>query len=183
VYLTPAGRLFDQNRAQRLSQKDTLILICGRYEGIDQRIIDLYVDEEISVGDYVLSSGEVAALTVVDATYRLIEGVITDESLVEESFNAGQENPAGCFLLEYPQWTRPEVYAGLATPSILLGGHHAKIHEWRLEKSIEKTLRMRPELIDQGKVAGVFNAETLRVIDKVRENLYSEENRTIKLEE
>lgn len=116
------------------------MLLCGRYEGIDQRVIDAFVTDELSVGDYVLSGGEVAAMAVVDSTARLVPGVITSESLEEESFSGG--------LLEYPHYTRPEVFRDMRVPDVLLSGHHEMIRRWRLEKSIEKTLKHRPELLD-----------------------------------
>jgi tRNA (guanine37-N1)-methyltransferase len=159
IYLTPSGRPFDQGVARELAGERELILLCGRYEGIDQRIIDLYIDDEISVGDYVLSSGEVAALVIIDATYRLVDDVITPESLHEESFSGG--------LLEYPQYTRPEIYDTLKVPDVLLSGHHENIRKWRLEKRVEKTLRNRPELIRQGRELGLFNEETNSLIDKM----------------
>jgi tRNA (guanine37-N1)-methyltransferase len=140
VYLTPSGKLLSQAESERLSREKELILVCGRYEGIDQRIIDRYVDEEISIGDYVLSSGEVAALVLVDSVYRLIDGVIAGESLEEESFS-------GSGLLEYPQYTRPELYDTLRVPEVLLSGHHAQIENWRLRKRLQKTLANRPELL------------------------------------
>ncbi|OHD12529.1 MAG: tRNA (guanosine(37)-N1)-methyltransferase TrmD [Spirochaetes bacterium GWB1_48_6] len=140
IFATPSGKLFKQSMAKELSLEEELIFICGRYEGIDQRIIDEYVDDEISIGDYVLSSGEISTLVIIDGIYRLIEGVISGESLEEESFS--QEN-----LLEYPHYTRPEVFRGVAVPEILLSGHHKKITEWRMEKRIEKTRRFRPDLL------------------------------------
>jgi len=158
VYLSPAGRIFDQALAREFSRERELILICGRYEGIDQRIIDAWVDDEVSIGDYVLSSGEVAALAVIDATYRLVDGVITAESLDEESFSDG--------LLEYPQYTRPEVYGTLRVPEVLLSGHHEQIRQWRLCKRVEKTLRLRPDLIRRGLEARTFNAETIALINE-----------------
>ncbi|MCL2834120.1 MAG: tRNA (guanosine(37)-N1)-methyltransferase TrmD [Treponema sp.] len=158
VYLTPSGTPFNQKTARKLASKKELVLICGRYEGIDQRIIDLYVDEEISVGDYVLSSGEIAALVLIDATYRLIEQVITPESLTEESFNTG--------LLEYPQYTRPEIYDTLKVPDVLISGHHENIRRWRLEKQVEKTIGLRPDLIRQGLEMGLFDAETRGIIER-----------------
>jgi tRNA (guanine37-N1)-methyltransferase len=133
-----------------------LVLVCGRYEGIDQRAIDLYIDEEISVGDYVLSSGEVAALALIDATYRLVDKVIAAESLDEERFSGG--------LLEYPQYTRPEIYDTIKVPEILLSGHHENIRRWRLEKRIEKTLRNRPDLIRKGREAELFDREINAII-------------------
>ncbi|GHV81980.1 tRNA (guanine-N(1)-)-methyltransferase [Spirochaetia bacterium] len=160
IYLSPSGRPFNQKLAQELAGEDELILLCGRYEGIDQRIIDLYVDDEISVGDYVLSSGEAAALVLIDATYRLVDRVITPESLDEESFSGN--------LLEYPQYTRPEVYATLKVPEVLLSGHHENIRRWRRRKQVEKTLALRPDLIRQGEEQGLFDTETAHIIADLR---------------
>lgn len=158
VYLAPSGRVFDQALARELSLERELVFVCGRYEGIDQRIIDTYVDDEVSIGDYVLSSGEIAALTVIDAVYRLIDGVITPESLHEESFSDG--------LLEYPQYTRPEIYANIQVPEPLLSGHHEHIRRWRLRMRVEKTLRVRPDLIRRGLLSGAFDAETKKIIEE-----------------
>jgi len=158
IYLTPSGKPFNQAMAQELAVEKELVLLCGRYEGIDQRIIDLYVDDEISVGDYVLSSGEAAALVIIDATYRLVDRVICSDSLEEESFS-------GC-LLEYPQYTRPEVYDTIKVPEVLLSGHHERIRQWRLEKRIEKTLLQRPDMIRQGRELGLFDKETNRILDR-----------------
>jgi tRNA (guanine37-N1)-methyltransferase len=138
VYPTPGGSLFNQEIAERFAGLDEIVLICGRYEGIDQRIIDLYVSEEITIGDYVVSSGEVASLVVVDAVYRLLEGVISEGSLTEESHSNG--------LLEYPQYTRPEVFRDLPVPDVLLSGHHENIRRWRHEQSVIRTRDRRPEL-------------------------------------
>ena len=160
IYLSPSGRLFNQETAKELSCEKELVLICGRYEGIDQRIIDLYADDEISIGDYVLSSGETACLAVIDATYRLVEKVITAESLEEESFSNG--------LLEYPQYTRPETYGTIKVPEILLSGHHENIRKWRLKKSVEKTLMRRPDLIKKGMETGLFDNETRKIIQDLR---------------
>jgi tRNA (guanine37-N1)-methyltransferase len=157
IYLSPSGRPFSQALARELAAGEELILLCGRYEGIDQRIIDLYVDDEISAGDYVLSSGETAALVVIDATYRLVDRVITAESLEEESFSGG--------LLEYPQYTRPEIYDILEVPEVLLSGHHENIRRWRLEKRVAKTLSQRPDLIRRGREAGLFDEETEGIIN------------------
>ncbi len=139
VYVTPGGRLFNQAYARDLAGERNLVIICGRYEGIDQRIIDKFVTDEISVGDYVLSSGEIAALNIVDAVYRLVPGVITGESLEEESFEGG--------LLEYPQYTRPAIYDNMKVPDTLVSGHHARIVAWRYKKRLEKTLLYRPDLL------------------------------------
>ncbi len=140
IYPTPSGRVFTQKYAELLTKNDDILIICGRYEGIDQRIIDEYVDDEISIGDYVLSSGEVSAMVIVDSVYRLLEGVINDESLSEESFLND--------LLEYPHYTRPASFRNRDVPEILLSGHHAKINKWRFEKSLEKTKKMRPDIIE-----------------------------------
>jgi len=159
IYLSPSGRPFNQELARELAGEQELILICGRYEGIDQRIIDRYVDDEVSVGDYVLSSGEVAALAVIDATYRLVDSVICADSLDEESFSGG--------LLEYPQFTRPEVFDTMRVPEVLLSGHHEQIRLWRLEKRVEKTLQQRPDLIQQGMELGLFNKEINGIINRL----------------
>lgn len=146
IYLSPAGRLFDQRRARELARLEEVLLVCGRYEGVDQRVLDLYVTEELSVGDYVLAGGEVAAMVVIDAVTRLLEGVIAGESLREESFGEGAGGP----LLEYPHYTRPELWRGLRVPEVLLSGHHAQIARWRRERSLEKTRALRPELLSSG---------------------------------
>ncbi|MCL2215091.1 MAG: tRNA (guanosine(37)-N1)-methyltransferase TrmD [Treponema sp.] len=159
IYLGPSGKPFTQELAKELAAEQELILICGRYEGIDQRIIDIYVDEEISIGDYVLSSGEVAALAVIDATYRLVDNVICAQSLDEESFSGG--------LLEYPQFTRPEIFDRIKVPEILLSGHHEQIRLWRLEKRVEKTLQQRPDMIQRGRELGIFNSEVNSIIDRL----------------
>jgi tRNA (guanine37-N1)-methyltransferase len=162
IYLSPSGRPFTQALAGELASCRELVLLCGRYEGIDQRIIDLYIDEEISVGDYVLSSGEAAALVLIDATYRLVERVIAPESLAEETFSGG--------LLEYPQYTRPEVYDTLRVPGVLLSGHHENIRRWRLRRRVEKTWALRPDLIRRGLELGLFDGETLGIIQETRNN-------------
>ena len=156
VFPTPSGRPFTQDVAADLAGEDELIFICGRYEGIDQRVIDLFVDDEISIGDYVISSGEISTLVIVDAVYRLLDGVITRESLEEESFTQP--------LLEYPHYTRPEDFRGLRVPEILLGGHHANIEAWRLRKRVEKTLMNRPDLLE----ADGVDEEIRRVVDELR---------------
>jgi tRNA (guanine37-N1)-methyltransferase len=142
VYVSPGGRLFNQAYARELALEERLVIVCGRYEGLDQRVIDTWVTDEISVGDYVLSSGETAAMVIIDAVYRLIPGVITGESLDEESFEGG--------LLEYPQYTRPAIYDNMEVPDVLVSGHHANIIKWRMKKRLEKTLLYRPDLL-QGK--------------------------------
>lgn len=150
IYLSPKGNLFTQRKARELSAKEHIVLIAGHYEGIDQRIIDKYVDEEISVGDYVLTSGELPALMIVDAVGRLLPGVLgCDESSVDESHSGN--------LLEYPQYTRPESYMDMDVPHILLSGHHKNIEEWRRYKSIEITLERRPDLVTDKETIEEYN--------------------------
>ncbi len=139
VYASPSGRRFTQDVATELAREEELVLICGRYEGVDQRIIDLYVDDELSIGDYVISSGELSTLVIIDAVFRLRDDVISRESLDEESFTDG--------LLEYPQYTRPEVYRGLRVPEVLMSGHHERIRAWRHNRRVEKTKRNREDLL------------------------------------
>ena len=139
VFLSPRGRPFDQAMARRFSQAQGLTLICGRFEGLDQRFIDHYGIEEVSLGDFVMTGGEIAAQALIDATVRLIPGVLGNEaSTEEESFSAG--------LLEHPQYTRPAVWRGAAIPDVLMSGHHGKIAEWRREQSEELTQERRPDL-------------------------------------
>jgi len=157
VYLTPAGRPYTQAVASELAKEKGLVLLCGRYEGVDQRVIDAFVTDEVSIGDYVLSGGEVAAMAVVDSIVRLIPGVITGVSLEEESFASG--------LLEYPHYTRPEVFRGVNVPDVLVSGHHEKIRQWRLRKSIEKTMRFRPELLGSDSLP----VEARELFRKIRE--------------
>ena len=156
VYASPSGKRLTQDYARQLSREPELVFICGHYEGIDQRIIDRYVDDEICIGDYVISSGEVATLVIIDAVYRLIDGVITDSSLDEESFTGP--------LLEYPQYTRPETYCGMSVPDILLSGHHANIEKWRLQKRLEKTLSNRPDLLADASL----DEETAKLLKKIQ---------------
>lgn len=159
VYPSPSGRTFGTSYAAELAQERDIVLVCGRYEGIDQRIIDEYVDDEICIGDYVLSSGEVAALVIVDAVYRLLDGVLTPSSLEEESFTGG--------LLEYPQYTRPEEFAGRRVPEVLLSGHHQRIEDWRLVRRLQKTRQNRPDLIER---LGPEYKGLLRELDESNEN-------------
>ena len=162
IYVTPSGKPFTQKLAQDLSQEDNLIFICGRYEGIDQRIIDTWVDDEISIGDYVMSSGELAATVIIDAVYRLVDGVISSDSLSEESHTDG--------LLEYPQYTHPEVFCGKKVPEVLLSGHHENIRKWRLRKRLEKTLRVRPDMIAKARENGQLSKEAEKMIIDLRGN-------------
>ena len=140
LYLSPRGRTFDQSMAEELAKDGELLLLCGHYEGVDQRAIDLVIDEEVSIGDYVLTGGELVALVIIDAVSRLIPGVLgSDESSQDESFSSG--------LLEYPQYTRPREYRGLTVPDVLLSGDHAKINRWRRDRALELTWRRRPEML------------------------------------
>ena len=139
IYMSPKGQVFKQQKVFELLEYEHLILLCGHYEGVDTRVIEEIVDEEISIGDFVLTGGELAACIVTDAVARLVDGVISNSSLVDESFS---EN-----LLEYPQYTRPQEYKGLAVPEILRSGDHAKIDAWRREKSLEITKKNRPDLL------------------------------------
>ena len=140
ILLSPRGKTLTQQRARELAQEENLLFLCGHYEGVDQRVIDTWVDEEISIGDYVLTGGELAAMVVIDCLSRHIPGVLgSDESAQEESFSDG--------LLEYPQYTRPAVYEGLAVPDVLLSGHDANIKKWRRERSLDVTGACRPELL------------------------------------
>lgn len=138
IYLSPKGETFKQSKVYELLDCGHIVLLCGHYEGVDQRIIDLYIDEEISIGDYVLTGGELPAMVVCDCVARYVEGVISDGSLVDESFADGG--------LEYPQYTRPAEYNGLKVPNVLLSGDHKKIDDWRRKESERLTLERRPDL-------------------------------------
>ncbi len=140
IYMSPKGKTFKQEDAVRLAQYDRIVLLCGHYEGVDQRVIDEIVDEEISVGDYVLTGGELPALIVTDAVCRMLPGVLSEEiCFTEESHFNG--------LLEYPQYTRPEVWHDVAVPEVLMSGHHLNIAKWREEQSLEVTKKMRPDML------------------------------------
>ena len=141
IYLSPQGKVLQQDMARELAKEEHLILLCGHYEGIDQRLLDEIVDEEISIGDYVLTGGELPAMVLMDAIARNIPGVLREESIEEESFQEG--------LLEYPQYTRPEEFMGRRVPEVLLSGHHANIEKWRREQAWEITKRKRPDLLQK----------------------------------
>lgn len=141
IYLSPQGKVLTQNKVQELAEEEHIILLCGHYEGIDQRVIDEIVDEEISIGNYVLTGGEIPAMVLIDSVSRYVEGVINQDSVNEESFSNG--------LLEYPQYTRPEMFIGRKVPEVLLSGNHQKIEEWRKEQAVEITRRKRPELLKE----------------------------------
>ncbi len=142
IYMSPKGEPFKQSMAKELAAYDELLFLCGGYEGVDERAIELTVDREISIGDYVLTGGELPALVVMNAVARYIDGVLgSSESTVEESFSSG--------LLEYPQYTRPQVYRGLSVPDVLVSGNHAEVDAWRARKSLEITKARRPDLLDK----------------------------------
>ncbi len=145
IYLTPQGKTFNQNMARELAKEEELIFLCGHYEGVDERIIEEIVTDNVSIGDYVLSGGELAVMVMIDAISRNVPGVLTNcESGTDESFEGN--------LLEYPQYTRPPVWNDRAVPEVLLSGHHAKIEQWRREKSIERTFLNRPDLLDKAEL-------------------------------
>ena len=144
IYTTPQGSVFTQQKAEELSKEEDLIFLCGHYEGIDERVLEEIVSDNLSIGDYILTGGELASLVMMDAVSRLIPGVLNnDESAMTESFSEGR--------LEYPQYTRPEEWHGKKVPEVLLSGHHANVEKWRLEQSIERTRERRPDLYEKWK--------------------------------
>ena len=143
VYLSPKGRTLNQSVVLEYAKLDRLLLLCGHYEGVDQRVLDLFIDEELSLGDFVLTGGEIPAMALTDAVLRYVDGVINAESLTQESFSEG--------LLEYPQYTRPQEFMGLTVPEVLRSGNHAEIDKWRRQKSLEITNKLRPDLLGEKK--------------------------------
>ena len=139
IYMSPQGKPLNQKKVEELSKENHFIILCGHYEGIDHRVLDKIGDEEISIGGYVLTGGEIPAMVLIDSVSRYVEGVLKEDSIKEESFSNG--------LLEYPQYTRPEVFEGMKVPEVLLSGHHENIEKWRKEKSLEITKKKRPELL------------------------------------
>lgn len=158
VYMSPAGTPLSPGVAQRLeSSFETVNVLCGHYEGVDQRVIDNFIDEEISIGDYVLTGGELPAMVLIDCVMRYIPGVLkNDSSACSDSFSDG--------LLEYPQYTRPNVYEGMEVPGILLSGHHKRVAEWRRHKSLEKTMQARPDLLKRAPLSD----EDIEYLDKLQ---------------
>jgi tRNA (guanine37-N1)-methyltransferase len=140
IYLTPQGKVLNQKKVEELSKEKHIILLCGHYEGIDQRVLDKIVDEEVSIGDYVLTGGELPAMVLIDSVSRYVEGVLSEGSISEESFSQG--------ILEYPQYTRPETFGGVKVPEILQSGHHENINKWRRCESLKNTYKKRPELLE-----------------------------------
>jgi tRNA (guanine37-N1)-methyltransferase len=150
VYLSPQGKALTHERVMRMAAEPGLVLLCGRYEAVDQRLIERCVDEEISLGDFVLSGGELPAMALMDAVIRQLPGVLNDEgSAIEDSFVNG--------LLDCPHYTRPEVYEGMPVPPVLLGGHHAEIEKWRRQQALLATAKKRPDLIDRARAAGLLS--------------------------
>ena len=139
IYLTPQGRVFDQNFASELSHEEDIVFLCGHYEGIDERVLEMIVTDNVSIGDYVLTGGELPAMVMIDAISRLVPGVLNND--VSAEFETFHDN-----LLEYPQYTRPEEFMGKRVPEVLLSGHHKNIEKWRLEQSIKRTKKHRPDL-------------------------------------
>ncbi len=162
IYLSPQGKVLNQKKVVELSKENELILLCGHYEGIDQRVLDEIVDEEISIGDYVLTGGEIPAMVLIDSISRYVEGVLSEDSVTEESFSNG--------LLEYPQYTRPEVFENTEVPEVLKSGHHEKINEWRRKESLKNTYKKKPNLLDN-----------VILTDKDREYINQLENEKIDL--
>lgn len=160
IYLSPQGRRLDESKVRELAQRQDLILLCGRYEGLDERVLSTVVDEEISIGDYVMSGGELPAMVLIEAVSRQVPGVVgLNDSVENDSFRNG--------LLDYPHYTRPREVAGLEVPEVLLSGNHAHIEAWRRERSIEATLLKRPDLL----VAADLTAKELRVVVELADRL------------
>ena len=159
IYMSPQGKTLTQQRCKELSKLDSIFILCGHYEGVDNRIIDKIVDEEISIGDYVLTGGELPALVLVDSVVRMLEGTLSSEACYtdESHFNG---------LLEYPQYTRPETWEGMTVPPVLLSGHHANIKKWRHEQALLNTLNKRPELLENIKLSD----EDLAILTKFKGN-------------
>ena len=156
IYLSPQGKNLCQSKVESLAKEEHLILLCGHYEGIDQRVIDKIAPEEISIGDYVLTGGEIPAMVLIDSVSRYVDGVITEGSTFEESFSKG--------LLEYPQYTRPEEFEGIKVPEVLQSGHHKNIDNWRKEESLRVTLKKRPELLEKANLT----EEEKKILEKIK---------------
>ncbi len=139
IFMSPKGSVFSQKRVKDLIEAKHVILLCGHYEGVDQRVIDKYIDEEISIGDYVLTGGELPAMVITDCLARYVDGVISEESLLEESFSSG--------LLEYPQYTRPQEFEGVKVPDVLVSGNHQEVDKWRYNEAVRITKEKRPDLL------------------------------------
>lgn len=161
IHMTPQGGVFNQKRAKELSEKDNIVFLCGHYEGIDERVLDMIVDENMSIGDYVLTGGEMPAMVMIDSISRLVPGVLgNDASWEDESFSDG--------LLEYPQYTRPEVFMGREVPKVLLSGHHANINKWRHEQSVKRTVERRPDLLDKSETKPSENCNDRLIFEMIK---------------
>lgn len=159
IYLTPQGQVFNQKIAEELAQEEELVFLCGHYEGIDERVLELVVTDYLSVGDYVLTGGELPAMMMIDCISRLVPGVLNNESSAE--FESFHDN-----LLEYPQYTRPEVFMDQKVPEVLLSGHHKNIEQWRREQSIRRTLERRPDLLEEA----VLSKKEKEFLDSIRKS-------------
>ncbi len=171
IYLTPQGKVFDQAMAREFAEEEDLIFLCGHYEGVDERVLDMIVTDCVSIGDYVLTGGELPSLVMIDAISRMVPGVLAGDSAEIESFHDN--------LLEYPQYTRPEEFMGRKVPEILLSGHHANIEKWRREKRIERTLEVRPDLLEKANLS----KSDLKYLRKLKEERKKEEMRNEQSEE
>ncbi len=160
IYMTPQGKVFNQAIAEELSREEELIFLCGHYEGIDERVLEEIVTDEVSIGDYVLTGGELPAMVMIDSISRFIPGVLNnDDSAEYESFQDG--------LLEYPQYTRPETFMDKKVPPVLLSGHHGNIEKWRREESLKRTLLRRPELLETAELT----KDDKKILEMLRKNL------------
>ena len=157
IYLSPKGNRLNQAKVEELAKEEHLVVLCGHYEGIDQRVIDKIVDEEISIGDYVLTGGEIPAMVLIDSVSRYVEGVLAKESISEESFSKSG-------LLEYPQYTRPETFEGIKVPEVLQSGHHENINKWRRKEAIKATYIKRPELLEKA----ILTDEEVKYIEELK---------------
>ena len=156
IYMSPQGKRLNQKKVEELSKQEHLILLCGHYEGVDQRIIDTIVDEEISIGDYVLTGGEIPAMVLIDSVSRYVDGVLNEDSTSEESFSQG--------ILEYPQYTRPEIFQDRKVPEILLSGHHENINKWRRYQALKNTYLKRPDLLENIELS----EEDIKNLEKIK---------------
>lgn len=158
VYLTPQGKVFDQKMAEELAGEQDLVFLCGHYEGIDERVLEEIVTDYVSIGDYVLTGGELPAMVMIDAISRMVPGVLSNEESAQ--FESFQDN-----LLEYPQYSRPEVWRGKSVPPVLLSGHHANVEKWRREQSVLRTAQRRPDLLEHA----VLSEQEKKLIEGVSE--------------
>ena len=158
IYMSPQGKVLDQNIVENLSKENHIILLCGHYEGIDQRVLDEIKPEEISIGNYVLTGGEIPAMALIDSVSRYVDGVLNKESVNEESFSNG--------LLEYPQYTRPEIFKENKVPEVLLTGHHENVRKWRRKESIKNTYLKRPSLLENVKLS----KEDVKYLEEIKKN-------------